>query len=92
MGAILALEPWLAFVIASAIVLVIPGPTVLTVIGYSAAQGRRATVPLVAAVALGDCTSLAFSLLAARRVGAVRAPGGLSPRIPDPPLTRGSPT
>lgn len=62
-GATLAIELWLAFVLASAIVLVVPGPTILTVISYSLAHGRRATLPLVAAVALGDCTSLALSLL-----------------------------
>ncbi len=59
----MAFEMWLAFVAASAIVLVIPGPTVLTVISYSIAHGRRAGLPLVAAVALGDSTALLFSLL-----------------------------
>jgi threonine/homoserine/homoserine lactone efflux protein len=43
--------------------LVIPGPTILTVISYSVSNGRRANVPLVAAVALGDSTALALSLL-----------------------------
>ena len=57
------IEHWLAYVAASAILLVIPGPTILTVISYSIAQGRRANVPLVAAVALGDSTALAVSLL-----------------------------
>lgn len=57
------LELWLAFVAASAVMLVIPGPTILTVISYSMAHGRRANVPLVAAVALGDSTALAVSLL-----------------------------
>ena len=57
------IELWLAFVVASAVVLVIPGPTILTVISYSIAHGRRASVPLVAAVALGDCTALALSLV-----------------------------
>lgn len=56
-------EPWLAFVAASAILLVIPGPTILTVISYSVAHGQRANIPLVAGVALGDCTALALSLL-----------------------------
>ena len=56
-------ELWLAFVAATAILLVIPGPTILTVIGYSMSHGRRANVPLVAAVALGDSTALAVSLL-----------------------------
>lgn len=56
-------EPWLAFVLASAVLLVIPGPTILTVISYSVAYGRPATLPLVAAVALGDTTALVLSLL-----------------------------
>jgi threonine/homoserine/homoserine lactone efflux protein len=57
------LEPWLAFVAASAVLLALPGPTILTVISYSLAHGRRATVPLVAAVALGDSTALLLSIL-----------------------------
>jgi len=57
------LELWLAFVGASALMLVIPGPTILTVISYSMAHGRKANAPLVAAVALGDSTALAVSLL-----------------------------
>lgn len=57
------LEIWFAFVAACSVMLVIPGPTILTVISYSMAHGRRANVPLVAAVALGDSTALAVSLL-----------------------------
>ncbi|WP_332776680.1 LysE family translocator [Polaromonas sp.] len=56
-------ELWFAFVAASAVLLIIPGPTILTVISYSMAHGRRANVPLVAAVALGDSTALVVSLL-----------------------------
>jgi threonine/homoserine/homoserine lactone efflux protein len=59
----LAIDTWLAFVAASVVVLVVPGPTILTVISYSLAHGRRAQVPLVAAVALGDSTALLASLL-----------------------------
>jgi threonine/homoserine/homoserine lactone efflux protein len=59
----MSLELWLAFVAASAVLLVIPGPTILTVISYSMAHGRRANAPLVAAVALGDSTALVVSLL-----------------------------
>ena len=54
---------WLAFVGASAILLVLPGPTILTVISYSVAHGRRANAALVAAVALGDSTALVLSLV-----------------------------
>lgn len=59
----MSIELWLAFVAASAVLLVIPGPTILTVISYSMAHGRRANAPLVAAVALGDSTALVVSLL-----------------------------
>jgi homoserine/homoserine lactone efflux protein len=58
-----SIELWLAFVAASVILLIIPGPTILTVISYSVAHGRRANVALVAAVALGDSTALALSIL-----------------------------
>ena len=59
----MTIELWLAFVAASVVLLIIPGPTILSVISYSVAHGRRANVPLVAAVALGDSTALALSLL-----------------------------
>jgi threonine/homoserine/homoserine lactone efflux protein len=59
----MSVEVWLAFVAASVILLIIPGPTILTVISYSVAHGRRANVPLVTAVALGDSTALVLSLL-----------------------------
>ena len=59
----MSLENWFAFVAASIVLLLIPGPTILTVISYSIAHGRRAKVPLVAAVALGDSTALIVSLL-----------------------------
>jgi threonine/homoserine/homoserine lactone efflux protein len=58
----MSIEIWIAFVVASAIVLVIPGPTVLTVIGYSVTHGRRVNLPLVLAVALGDSTAAVASL------------------------------
>ena len=58
----MAIELWLAFVLASCILLIIPGPTILTVISYSIAHGKRANIPLVAAVALGDSTALLLSL------------------------------
>ncbi|AKQ55403.1 LysE family translocator [Bordetella hinzii] len=59
----MTLAAWLAFVAASTVLLIIPGPTLLTVISYSLSHGRRARLPLVAAVALGDSTALLLSLL-----------------------------
>ena len=70
----MSIESYLAFVAAAIILLIIPGPTILTVISYSVAHGRRANVPLVAAVALGDSTALVLSLLG---VGALLAASAL---------------
>ena len=56
-------ELYLAFIAASTVMLLIPGPTILTVISYSMTHGRRANIPLIAAVALGDSTALVLSLL-----------------------------
>ena len=69
----MSIEAWLAFVAASAVLLIIPGPTILTVISYSVAHGRKANVPLVAAVALGDSTALVLSLLGLGALLAVSA-------------------
>lgn len=59
----MSIEIWLAFVIASVILLLIPGPTILTVISYSVSHGYRAKVPLIIAVAVGDATAFALSFL-----------------------------
>jgi threonine/homoserine/homoserine lactone efflux protein len=59
----MSLEPWVAFVIASTILVVLPGPTILTAISYSISHGKRVRIPLVSAVALGDAAALALSLL-----------------------------
>jgi threonine/homoserine/homoserine lactone efflux protein len=57
------LELWLAYVATSAIILAIPGPTILLVLSYSISQGRNATMPLVAGVALGDSVAITLSLI-----------------------------
>ncbi|MGD1853329.1 MAG: LysE family translocator [Leptolyngbyaceae cyanobacterium] len=54
---------WIAFIIASIVLLIIPGPTILTVISYSLSHGRQANIPLVMAVSLGDSTAMTMSLL-----------------------------
>ena len=53
---------WLTFVLATAVLLTIPGPTVLMVIGQSLGAGRRQALPLAAGVALGDLTAMTLSL------------------------------
>lgn len=54
---------WLAFAAASAILLVIPGPTVLLVVSYALGQGWRAALPVAFGVALGDFTAMTLSLV-----------------------------
>ena len=58
----MATETWLAFVAATVVMLAIPGPTILLVIGQSLGAGKRAALPLVAGVALGDLTAITLSL------------------------------
>jgi threonine/homoserine/homoserine lactone efflux protein len=58
----MSLETWIAFLIASAAMLAIPGPTILLVIGQSLGAGRGRALPLVAGVALGDLTAMSLSL------------------------------
>ncbi len=56
------IEIWLAFCAASFVLLAIPGPTIMLVITYALGQGRRAAVPTVAGVALGDFVAMTASL------------------------------
>lgn len=57
------LESWLAFTVASMVLLVIPGPTVLLVVSYALGQGWRAALPMAVGVALGDFTAMTLSML-----------------------------
>ena len=66
----MTLETWLAFTAASAVLLVIPGPTILLVVSYALGQGWRTALPMAVGVALGDFTAMTLSLLG---LGAVLA-------------------
>ena len=59
----MSLESWLAFTAASAVLLVIPGPTVFLVVSYALGQGWRAALPMACGVALGDFTAMTLSML-----------------------------
>src|SRR4030081_3849656 len=56
-------ESWAAFTAASAVLLVIPGPTVLLVVSYALGQGWRTALPMAIGVALGDFTAMTLSML-----------------------------
>ncbi|HSI40022.1 MAG TPA: LysE family translocator [Xanthobacteraceae bacterium] len=57
------IETWLAFVAASAVLLLIPGPTILLVVSYALGGGRKVALPMAAGVALGDFTAMTLSML-----------------------------
>lgn len=59
----MTLEHWLAFAAASAILLAIPGPTVLLVVSYALSQGRRTAAAMAVGVTLGDLTAMTASML-----------------------------
>jgi threonine/homoserine/homoserine lactone efflux protein len=56
-------QTWIAFAVAAGIVLAMPGPTILAVISQSLAHGRKAVIPLVIGVTLGDFTAMSLSFL-----------------------------
>lgn len=66
----MSFETWLAFCAASAVLLIIPGPTILLVVSYGLGQGWRAALPTAMGVALGDFTAMTLSMLG---VGALLA-------------------
>ena len=56
-------ESWAAFTAASAVLLIIPGPTLLLVVSYALGQGWRTVLPMTVGVALGDFTAMTLSML-----------------------------
>lgn len=66
----MAFDLWIAFAIASTILLLIPGPTILLVVSYALGQGRRSALATVAGVAMGDAVAMTASMLG---VGALLA-------------------
>ena len=61
----MSLSTWLAFAGASIILLLIPGPTILLVLGDSLANRERSSWSTVAGVAAGDATAMSVSLAGA---------------------------
>ena len=59
----MSFEHWFAFAAASAVLLAIPGPTILLVISYALGHGRKIAGATVACVALGDFTAMTASML-----------------------------
>ena len=64
----MSIELWIAFALASAALLAVPGPTVLLVVSYALGKGRASGLATVPGVALGDFTAMTVSLLGAGAV------------------------
>ena len=56
------LTVWLAFVMASIIVILIPGPTVIFMMGLAINQGRPFVLPAALGVAFGDLIAMSVSI------------------------------
>ena len=69
----MSFELWAAFAVASAVLLAVPGPTVMLVVSYALSRGKRSGWATVPGVALGDFTAMTASLLGAGAVLAASA-------------------
>jgi len=69
----MSFEIWIAFSLASAALLSIPGPTILLVVSFALARGRSSGWATVPGVALGDLTAMTTSLLGAGAILAASA-------------------
>lgn len=58
----MSVELYLAYVAATLVLLIIPGPTILLVVSYALSEGRRAALASTAGVVLGDLTAMVLSL------------------------------
>ena len=59
----MGLEIFITYILATTLILIIPGPTIILVISQAVTHGRRSAMPLAAGVVLGDFTAMTLSLL-----------------------------
>lgn len=59
----MTLEIWLTFVVTASIIIVVPGPTNIYIVGQSLSHGKKASIPLSAGVVTGDVLCISLSLL-----------------------------
>jgi threonine/homoserine/homoserine lactone efflux protein len=67
---VVSVEIWFAFILAAAVVLVVPGPTIIFIVSRAVTHGRSAVVPLVLGQSTGDLTAMTLSMAG---LGAVMA-------------------
>ncbi len=66
---------WIAFALASAVMGLIPGPGVMSIVGYAVGAGRRVALASVAGMMVGNAIAMSLSLLG---VGALLAASALA--------------
>ncbi|MEM7489725.1 MAG: LysE family translocator [Pseudomonadota bacterium] len=66
-------ETWLAFAVASAIVVLIPGPNIVLTVNYAIRDGKRSGLATIPGVVLGAFIAMSLSLLGAGAVLATSA-------------------
>lgn len=57
-----SMEVWLAFTFAVAVLAIIPGPTVLLIMSYALADGRRSAWSMIAGITLANIVALVITL------------------------------
>lgn len=67
------LTSWLAFVAASLVMAIIPGPGVASIIGFAFSSGRRTALASVAGMAVGNALAITVSLAGAGAILATSA-------------------
>ena len=67
------LESWIAFAVASTVLLLVPGPTITIVVSYALARGRTSAWATVSGATLGDFTAMTLSLVGAGAILAASA-------------------
>ena len=71
----MTLHAWLAFALASALLGLVPGPGVLSIVGYAIGAGRRVALASVGGMMVGNALAMTLSLLG---VGALLATSALA--------------
>lgn len=69
----MSIEMYIGFVLASSLILIIPGPTIIMVVSQAIVNGKRSVLPLVGGVVAGDFTAMSMSLLGVGSLLAVSA-------------------
>jgi threonine/homoserine/homoserine lactone efflux protein len=64
---------WLAFAVASMVIAVIPGPGVVSIVGFAISSGRKVALASVVGMAIGNAVAVSLSLAGAAAILATSA-------------------